>query len=336
MTRFALALSHLPHKCSGGDIPIQKVTEALLWIKNVCGTLITSQGSLNWDIQLSLAISLEIPVELIVSEQKSDDQWFSLLSKEYNFLRLPSITTVSSQIERDQLLFKEAEMILPIWCRKNGRMVQYLSTLDYTKCDYRFSVNPFSFKNRSKYSVNGINEKINTLPAHYLWHWSRSCDGPWPNETISHFCHSLIECSRYPHSALDTLKRILEEKQICGSGKFSYQNTPVVSFTENHPALMMEHFIWRAGHHRMNFEPYAIGFPQEILEKKGAVPVRYNEEPAWDSLTSGEQWKNEKEWRILDSLYLDDDLMSQAIVIVRKPSECESISHPALYHYELE
>ncbi len=86
----------------------------------------------------------------------------------------------------------------------------------------------------------------------------------------------------------------------------------------------------------MNFEPYAIGFPKELLEERGAVFVKYNGDPAWDSLCSGERWESEREWRVRGDLVIDSELYNQSILITRKKSEIDLYNHPHSCWFEKE
>ena len=80
----------------------------------------------------------------------------------------------------------------------------------------------------------------------------------------------------------------------------------------------------------MNFVPYAIGFPKELLKNRGVVRVNYNGSPAWDSLTSADLWENEQEWRMKGNLFIDDELWNRSILITYQNRElgCYNHHHP--------
>lgn len=317
MKRYAIALSHLPNNCSGNDLPVRKVLESVEYIKKNNGILVTSMGELNWDLQLFAAHESQIPVELIFA---NDSATVKDVQFEIGDISIISSETVGDRQVRDREVLKRSDVVLPVWCRRNGRMDTILTSLQ-NEIDTRFDVSLYHFSTKVKYEIDTVSNEIKDLPDDYLWHWTRQTNHPWIDDTIATFCHDLIYGETYPRSALMTLQKIVKTKTLLASGELIYQNTPVVSFTENHPMHMKDHFSWRVGRHEMNFEPYGIGFPKEVLRERGVVPVEYNGEPSWMSISSGDKWKTEREWRHKGNLMFDDELLKEMIVIVRKANE---------------
>jgi len=110
-------------------------------------------------------------------------------------------------------------------------------------------------------------------------------------------------------------------------------SSPVVCFSANHPREMEHHFTWRSGRHRMNFEPYGIGFPREILAQRGVVPVQYGERDRWDSLCRSDRWKSEKEWRYLGDFDFSE-LIDEMIVVVAHPHEQKDFPARIVFSYQ--
>ncbi len=332
--RYALLLSHLPHNCSGGDEQIIKLVEALHYIKHENGVLVTSLGSLNWDLQLTMAVQLSIPVVLVLPQKLAKSFTEEQIIAQYGNIVTNQIIIVKTIQERDKEVATLTDTIFPIWNRVGGRMSMIIEMIPQNKVSYKFTSSRKSFPSFVKYEVGDISSKMRKLPRDYLWHWTRSCDGPWPNETIGELCNSIISSNTYPRSALHSLKRIVSQQKLVASGKCVCESVPVVSFTENHPSDMKKHFSWRTGRHRMNFEPYAIGISRHLLEKIGAVPVRYNCDPSWDVIASGDRWKSEKEWRLRGDVSFTTEMAEGMIVIVKDKSERDNFSNFNCYEYE--
>ena len=169
----------------------------------------------------------------------------------------------------------------------------------------------------------------------YLVHYTRSCPGPWPGQTLAEYCDSLIEA--WPlanHTAFDTLVRILERRVIHAAGRFTRGGLPVVCLTELFPSELRDVTRWRTGLLRWSFEPYGIALPKSSLFAMGARPVIYGVEEALPDLgrdlvhlfqvqrADGTNWSAEKEWRIASDLRLTGPLLDEMLVLV--PSHAEA------------
>ncbi|MBI5572336.1 MAG: hypothetical protein HY914_20500 [Desulfomonile tiedjei] len=169
----------------------------------------------------------------------------------------------------------------------------------------------------------------------YLVHYTRSCPGPWPGQTLADYCDGLIEDRLLAnHTAFDTLGRILERGVIHGAGRFTRGGLPVVCLTELFPEELREVTRWRPGLLRWSFEPYGIALPKSCLFAMGARPVIYGVEKAFEDLgpdlihlfqvqrTGGANWAVEKEWRIAGDLRLAGPVLDEMFVLV--PSRAEA------------
>jgi hypothetical protein len=75
----------------------------------------------------------------------------------------------------------------------------------------------------------------------------------------------------------------------------------------------------------MNFEPYGIGIPQEIVIEKGAKLLNYGTTPNWDTMQIENRWKHENEWRIKGDFSIENNYINKIIVVVRKKIEIEQV-----------
>lgn len=333
MKKYALAVSHLPHQCCGADEPLVKIQEAVKSVKERSGILLCSCGGLNWDLQLTSALEEGVPVELVLLEGDTLDGLTEDFGEKLSAL-VVSMVLLKSCKERDSYIFNHADAIFSIWVRPHGHLAGLITAL--VNIDYTFDVSHYRFRSHFKYQIAAPSGRVETLPSHYLWHWTRTSQGKWPGESQGDYCKDLLNSSVYPRSALDTLRRILEMGIITASGACIHRNEPVVSFTENHPVKMLEHFKWRSGRHRMNFEPYGVGFPRSSFEEVELVKVKYNDAPSWKTVAKGERWSSEKEWRHRGDCIITEEMKKNMVVIVHRAHESPG-DHLNVYSYsELE
>ncbi len=171
-----------------------------------------------------------------------------------------------------------------------------------------------------------------------LVHYTRSCPGPWPGQTIAEYCRSLIEGrADAGHSGFDTLNRILREGVIRGSNRMTRGMTRVVSFTECLPHDLAHLIKWRTGLARWTFEPYGIAIRSDVLMKLGASQVIYGEEELYKALPEEERhrfqminpacgdWSEEREWRLKGNLDLETVKAKNMVVLVRTMQEATAI-----------
>jgi hypothetical protein len=159
---------------------------------------------------------------------------------------------------------------------------------------------------------------------HYLYHYTRSCPGPWPGQPYKEYLLELCQGNLSAgHRALDTLARLLTEQCIRAGGKLVRGGHPVVSWTARPPSELDEIRRWNAALIRWTFEPYGIAVRKKALKAHGAKPVIYTEDRSHSRLAHADRfrfqrhhpphcdWKNEREWRLpgdcrLEQLGLED------------------------------
>lgn len=173
----------------------------------------------------------------------------------------------------------------------------------------------------------------------FLFHYTRSCPGPWPGQTMAQYCRSLIEGRREAaHTALDTLMHILSEGVIRGSSRLTRGRCPLVSFTECDPSSLQGLIKWRTGLIRWSFEPYGIGIRRDALLNRGAGQVVYGDETVYKWLPVDSKhlfqfqsparadWVVEKEWRTKGDLLLDGFEDDDLVIVVPTCKEAETVA----------
>ncbi len=172
----------------------------------------------------------------------------------------------------------------------------------------------------------------------YLFHFTRSCPGPWPGQELFDYYRALVDRDRNSgHTAFDTLIRILIEGRLRGSDRLTRGPAKAVSFTACGPAQLSELIKWRRALIRWTMEPYGLAVPRETLIELGAEPVVYGDGSVWRRLPEDQRyrfqlhrppktdWSREKEWRLAGDLNLADVGLSNLRIIVPSPEEAEKI-----------
>lgn len=169
----------------------------------------------------------------------------------------------------------------------------------------------------------------------YLYHYTRSCPGPWPGQSYRDFLNRLVVGEPTAgHRAIDTLGRILAEGLIRGSSRLIRGGFPVISWSARSPLELNILRRWNPALIRWTFTPHGIAARREDLKKLGAKPVIYAREEILRRLPVSEHfrfqlhrspgcnWKHEREWRMKGDL----DLMAlhRANCFVFVPSEIEA------------
>ncbi len=178
--------------------------------------------------------------------------------------------------------------------------------------------------------------------SRYLYHYTRSCPGPWPGQSSADYLLSILEddplCG---HTALDTLLRILAEGRIRSSSRLIRGKDPVVSWTPIPPGQLESVRRWNPALIRWTFEPYGIAVSRRRLRRAGAVPTLYGPEEMIARLPEAQrwrfqlhapprrQWKQEKEWRLRGDLDLTGLSPEEFFVFVTREEEAGRIREVA-------
>jgi hypothetical protein len=166
-------------------------------------------------------------------------------------------------------------------------------------------------------------------PDRYLYHYTRSCPGPWPGQSRLDYLRDLLDSDPLGgHSALDTLVRILREMRVRGGVRLVRGSEPVVSWTAKPPLELDRIRKWSPALIRWTFEPYGIAVRRTVLRAVGVKPAVYGRAQIYDALKASERyrfqrneppagtWKHEHEWRLRGDLGFDRLLPGDAFVFV--------------------
>ena len=166
-------------------------------------------------------------------------------------------------------------------------------------------------------------------PGDWLLHWTRSTVGPWPDQDEQEFNDELIlGCRSADRSVLATLMRIVNEGRLWASSEAIRGGYRVVSFTEVPLHEFRRRRAFRRHRRRYDFEPWGIAIRRDLLESSGARPVHYGDDQTWQrscesdrpffqNAGTGTGWtKDEREWRIVEHLKLNDLPQSAVVVFV--------------------
>lgn len=145
----------------------------------------------------------------------------------------------------------------------------------------------------------------------FLYHYTRSCPGPWPGQSYQNYLLSLFYNEPFcAHTALHTLARILLEQRIRASFKLIRGEQAVVSWTSVPPWQLQTLRQWNPALIRWTFEPYGLAVRKKLVQGCGAKPAIYAKEQDFQRLKAEDRfryqrhephkssWKHEREWRL--------------------------------------
>jgi hypothetical protein len=157
------------------------------------------------------------------------------------------------------------------------------------------------------------------LPGPTLSHFTRACDGPWPDQSRREYLEDLWQGGEQARrDACAALRRILTTGILRGSGKLIRGGYPVVSFTAVSPDQMAHLHRYRPHLIRWDFEAYGVVFDRDWLATTGARPVHYLPAHAFQRMPADERawfqkhdppacdYSAEEEWRIAGDVHFSD------------------------------
>jgi len=172
----------------------------------------------------------------------------------------------------------------------------------------------------------------------YVYHYTRSCPGPWPGQSRGDYLRSLLE--REPgsgHNALDTLSRILAEGRIRGSTRLVRGTDPVVSWSARTPWELMSIRHWSRALIRWTFEPYGIAVRKTSVRNRGGKPAvyvaaRFHQRLALEDRHRFQRheppscaWKHEREWRTEGDFELEGLGEDEAFIFVPDSRDADTL-----------
>ena len=181
----------------------------------------------------------------------------------------------------------------------------------------------------------------------FLIHWTRRRVGAWPDQTQDEYLDDLIfRSARRRHNEFAALCRILAARRILASNQLTRDRREVTCLSDMTLKEMVLKRVFRSHLSRWDFEPYGIAFKRNVfLRQFGARPVIYGGEAEWQSLdadqkpyfqmrkTQGEKidWQEEKEWRVLGDVDLNQVGPDDAVVFVGRASDAATIAELSIW-----
>lgn len=173
----------------------------------------------------------------------------------------------------------------------------------------------------------------------FLYHYTRSCPGPWPGQSYKEYLVGLLNNEPHcGHTGIDTLKRILLEGRIRASVKLVRGERPVVSWTAVPPLQLQELRHWNQALIRWTFEPYGLAIRKELVRGSGAKPAIYVPQSDYRRLKPEDRfryqrhespkslWKHEKEWRLPGDFLLSGLSQEDGFIFVPEIADARHIS----------
>lgn len=188
-------------------------------------------------------------------------------------------------------------------------------------------------------AVSDTSESRGIEWQNYLYHYTRSCPGPWPDQSYQQYLLSLLRNERFcGHTALDTLIRILLEGKIRASKKLVRGEQAVVSWSAVPPIELQKLRQWNPALIRWTFEPYGIAIHRELAKGKGVKPVIYCRDGVFAQLRHSARfryqrheppncsWKHEREWRLAGDFDLAWVSTKNGFIFVHDPADLEVLN----------
>ncbi|MBD3297172.1 MAG: hypothetical protein GF341_00820 [candidate division Zixibacteria bacterium] len=335
----------------GIDEWVRRTVAAAQWAaRELDAEIVSSTNPLTWNLATWAAGRAGACVHLFEPESSGDAAYFA---REFDIprdhLHLHPITDSSARsgkswwAGRDRAVIDLADVLIPVSLRPGGALEGLIAEHAGTKdiiSQFRTPYAPAAHHERDLVDRNRLNPDLHNWPEGYLIHWTRSCHGPWPGETMADFLTDLVASqTQYCRSARHTLNRILRERRIRGSAWHVGSNQPVVAFTELSPLESIPLMRWRSRWARWSFEPYGIAIPIEAAKQIGIRPVRYVEPDQWTGIPADEKpfchsigkdhpiWPAEREWRVVGDVALEELADHAGIIIVRDEANVASLDN---------
>ncbi|MCK4373018.1 MAG: hypothetical protein KAW61_07715 [candidate division Zixibacteria bacterium] len=321
----AILLSRQPLRPSGADAWVKQTRNAILWVKANSLALHSSIGMQTWELITALTSSEGIPLKLLIPAPTEEEyremrrvalKQFHLDEENVTFRALlPDEGEVYDKHkfmqERDRLIVRNADVLLPLSIRPDGQMSGLLAEgreegkpiIGSWKVEYETREESLGYSIRDEH----LTDEIRRCGDEYLIHWTRGSNGPWPTEDAIDYYQAIARSKSYPRSGFDTLCSIVGKRRIVASSRNMPEHTPTVSFSCLPPRELAGLITWRARRRLMSFEPYGIGLEREYASKLGIQPVRYynrdsdrpSDVPVWLTQSSGvkSDWRQEREYR---------------------------------------
>lgn len=184
-----------------------------------------------------------------------------------------------------------------------------------------------------------------------LIHCTRGRQGRWPDQSRNEFlAELLLHPEAYDDSPVGALTRILAQGRLLATAAGIRGGYPMISFTALPWEEVIRRRVFRPHRQRWDFEPYGLCFRRDALKARGARPVRYGDERAWERMaeearpyfqrrwtrqrkrkgrgqgsTDTMDWSNEHEWRLFGDLILDSVSPDDLVIFVPSAPEAKKL-----------
>lgn len=278
---------------TGADSWIQHTRDIIFSLAGEKVVLLTSTGSLNWELQCYLAARAGVAQIIILPATRTHFHHRMIecadqLGVDPDLTEFLPLEAARENLrnygeERDRFILEMADRIIPVSVRPNGRLESLLRVIQpHGKIDASMQIHwagspGLPVKLPDAEAVRNI---VDPILEGWLIHWTRASQGPWPGEKKCDFFRDLLESrSEYPRSAQKTFQRILSEKKIRASSWRIRNNQPVVAFSALPPSQALRLMRWRPRYVRFSFEPFGIAVEPKTASASGIRKVIYLESP---------------------------------------------------------
>lgn len=313
--------------------------------------IVGSIGLPNWDLPTCLAIKHEIPVDLVIAQHATTESELRVRAETYLGCALPDTwrflgpeidCTVSKPkqlwLMRDDQVVEMADVLIPVSVRPKGKMHDMIEAAGRdSRIERSFEV---AYQRRTEKlayhtSSEHLNPDLREFHREYLVHYTRGCNGPWPDETVVDYYSAIITSHAYPRNALATLTHIAQMGKIIGSSRHMPENLTCVSFTALPVSEALSLMRWRARYRQMSLEPYGVAVRRSAAERLGLRPVVYYDSSQtkpgsrdiwrWQSTGVKTDWRAEQEWRVIGNVCLTEIPANCIALLCHTPAEARLV-----------
>ena len=300
---------------------VQSLKKAVEFVKRKGWTLCSSVGTPNWEIITACAAIKRVPLKLFIASNSGQSvkvlaSYFNLDQAAVQFINVSRDNGLSTPEahwkNRDRAVVSAADVLIPVSIKPRGFLSELVSAAKGAgkNVNNDFQVRYAEAAAKISYNMDEacLSNEIKSIGHEYVIHWTRSSNGPWPNENPLDYFRSVLSSLEYPRNALNTLQRIISTKQIIASSKNMPDKVPTVSFSGLAPTATIKLMRWRPRYRQMSFEPYGLGIEINQALSMGIKEVQYynpktdkipKSVPSWLTQSIGRitDWRHEEEFR---------------------------------------
>jgi hypothetical protein len=199
------------------------------WARRNGYRVVTSVDMQTWELVTAACVVKNVPIDLIIPPWLEENgpgakeylrEQFSLDVDRTEFVTVADVAAASDRQlwmrERDKLAVELADIIAPISVSPRGTMQARLTAVQERKRivrDFEVAELDNGEPHKSDFDSAAINLAVDGVSSGYVFHWTRTNNGPWPGERALDYYREIMLSSVYPRSALATLKRIVSTRR---------------------------------------------------------------------------------------------------------------------------